>query len=135
MRSFTVRRALVRELPLVAVLSGVVYACSGTANVSMPRDGVGTGGSAADGSGGTGNTSAAGAGGSGNAINLGGKSSGKGGSATGGSTAQGGSSAAGDEQGGFGDEPSFGGFPDVTFDYEPDDAVYEGEAPRRRRHQ
>jgi len=119
MRRFTVRRIFVRELPLVTALSGVIYACSGTANVSIPRDGVGSGGTAADGSGGTANTSATGTGGGGNAINFGGKD-GKGGSATGGASARGGSSFAGEEQGGFGDAPSFGGYPDVTFDYEPD---------------
>jgi hypothetical protein len=123
MRSLSARRVLVRELPLVAVLSGIVYACSGTADVSTRRDGVSSGGSAADGSGGTANSSGTGTGGSGNAINLGGKGGGKagsatGGSSTGGSSAKGGSS--GTDDGGFGDAPSFGGFPDVTFDYEPE---------------
>jgi len=122
MRGLRVRRVLVRELPLVAALSGVVYACSGTADVATRRNGVGSGGSSADGSGGTANSSGTGTGGSGNAINLGGKG-GKAGSASGG-TSSGGSSAQGgsgnDEQGGFGDAPSFGGFPDVTFDYEPE---------------
>jgi hypothetical protein len=121
MRSHSVRRVFVREVSLLLTATGVVYACSGTADVSTRRES-NTGGTAGDGSGGSANSSAAGNGGSGNVINPGkGGSGGKGNAAggTGGSSARGGSSG-GDEEGGFGDAPSFGGFPDVTFDYEPD---------------
>lgn len=121
MRSPRVSRTFVREVFLLLCATGVVYACSDTANVSTRREG-NTGGTSGDGSGGTANSSAAGNGGSGNAINpTQGGSSGKGGGkgGTSGSSARGGSSGA-DEEGGFGDVPGFGGFPDVTFDYEPD---------------
>lgn len=121
MRSPSVRRVFVREISLLLSATGVVYACSGTAEVSKRRES-NAGGTAGDGSGGSANSSAAGNGGSGNVINptkggSGGKGNAMGG--TSGSSARGGSSG-GDEEGGFGDVPSFGGFPDVTFDYEPD---------------
>jgi len=121
MRSPSVRRVFVREISLLLGATGVVYACSGTAEVSKRRESD-TGGTAGDGSGGSANSSAAANGGSGNVINptkggSGGKGNAMGG--TSGSSARGGSSG-GDEEGGYGDVPSFGGFPDVTFDYEPD---------------
>jgi len=121
MRSHSVRRVFVREISLLLGATGVVYACSGTADVSTRRE-QSTGGTAGGNSGGSGNSSAAGNGGTGNVINptkggSGGTSGGKGG--TSGSSARGGTSGSSDD-GGFGDVPSFGGFPDVTFDYEPD---------------
>lgn len=114
------KRVFLRELPLFGMILGVVYACSDTASISTkPNPNFSSGGDGGSG----GSSASAGTGGSGNAINVGkGGKGGKGGSGaqggTSGSSASGGSAA--DGEGGFGDVPSFGGFPDVTFDYEPD---------------
>jgi hypothetical protein len=114
-----VARRISSSLAFFALLSGVFYACSDTASVAGRPDGIGTGGSTAGQNVGGSSVSGSSTGGSGNGINVG--RGGKGGSSqsSGGSSAKGGSSQAGDEQGGYGDTPSFGGFPDVTFEYDP----------------
>jgi hypothetical protein len=97
----------------------LVYACSSTVDVSKPKQNFGTGGGAVGG-GGSAATGGSNTGGGGNAINVG-KGGAGGTGAVGGSSgvsANGGTSP--DGEGGFGDVPSFGGFPDVTFDYEPE---------------
>jgi hypothetical protein len=114
------RQRLHRHWPLGVALLGAAYACSGTANVTTRPDGIAATGDDAGRGGESGGTGGRHAGGTGGTISLGGRSGGaKGGK--GGSSANGGSSAqAGDGEGGFADDNGFGGFPDVTFDYDPD---------------
>jgi hypothetical protein len=114
-------RRIHRSFFLGSGLVLAVYACSGTANVTTrPGGGIeaGRGGTAAGGGkSGSGGDSA----GSGNRLNIAGGSAkgGKGGSSGKGGKSAGGTAQGGEEQGGFAND-GFGGFPDVTFDYEPD---------------
>lgn len=102
-----------------AALLGVVYACSGTADVTTRRGGI-TGGDA--GEGGTGGSSGGKGGkggGGGTIVTTGGTGAHGGKGGRGGSSARGGSSQGGESEGGFGNDFSIAGLPDINFTYDP----------------
>jgi hypothetical protein len=114
------RQRLARHFPLGALLLGVAYACSGTANVTARPDGIAAAAADAGSDGGpSGGSAGRDTGGTGGGISIGGKTGGgkggKGSAANGGSSAQGGNG-----EGGFADDTGFGGLPDVTFTYDPE---------------
>src|SRR5512146_1903203 len=106
------------------VVLSVIYACSGTPDVTSPNSpnsvAGGSAGSGASGSG-TGGSSHGGSAnnGTGGTINL---TGGTGTGAKGGKGGKGGSSGAaqgGESEGGFGNDFSAAGLPDITFTYDP----------------
>lgn len=109
-----------------ALAVSVIYACSGTADVTSktPPNAV-TGGTAGNSaSGGTGGSSTGGTAnhGSGGTINVSGGTTGsaaRGGSSGKGSGANAGSSQGGENEGGFGEDFSAAGLPDINFTYDP----------------
>jgi hypothetical protein len=106
-------------------LLAVVYACSGTADVTTRPYGVTGGDAGAPDTGGTSNGKggSGGKGATGGGIFVGsGGSSGRGGKGASGGSAQGGSAQGGENEGGYGNGVDFSaaGLPDITFTYEPD---------------
>jgi len=107
-----------------ALALSVVYACSGTADITstQPPNAI-TGGSAGAGMNGTGGSATGGTAndGSGGTISVTGGSAGAGakGGTGGKGGANGGSSQGGQSEGGSGDDFSAAGLPDITFTYDP----------------